>query len=112
MGKAKRRKRSRDATPDEIFHPEDKHHPIPMNLHDKMNAVADGLNDIFPGCIVTLFVSEIEASEGRALPTFNYISTGDRADMLAVLEAFIAKNRAEGATVDKIADEPPTATKQ
>lgn len=48
----------------------------------------------------------------KRLPRFNYISTADREDMLAVLEAFIAKNRRDGSILDRINNPPASQMKQ
>lgn len=113
MNRHERRKAaklSRDATPDEIF--PDGHSPIPGETAPKMTAVLEALLQGFPGCDVTLFVAERAATEGRELPRFNYISSAERPDMLAVLKAFVAKNEVEGAALDKINDAPPTGSVQ
>lgn len=108
MNRHERRKLSRDARPEEIFG--GRHGPIQTEIRDQMNAVAAALQQGFPGYDITLFVAEREA-DGR-LPRFNYISTADRRDMLAVLKAFVLKNDAEAAALDKINDAPPTDIKQ
>lgn len=109
----KSQKLSRDATPDEIF-PDGRHAPIQPEIHELMNKVAGALKDTFgPNYDITLFVAERTPPAGvDRLPRFNYISTAERPDMLAVLKAFIEKNEATAAKVDKIADEPPTSTPQ
>jgi len=107
----KARKRSRDATPDEIFPPGHPHSGVQPGIHDALNRMMNVLRDAFPGYGVTLFLNERGNPEGR-LPRFNYASTEDREDMVAVLEAFIAKNRAEGPKIDRIAETPPTDTPQ
>lgn len=108
MNRHERRKLARDATPEEIF--PGRHGPIQTEVREQMNQLAKFLQSELPGYDITLFVAEREA-DGR-FPRFNYISTADRRDMIAVLKAFIAKNEAEGEKVAKINDEPPTETKQ
>lgn len=105
-------KLSRDATPDEIFPAG--HGPVQRSVVDVMTAALDGLRkDLGPNYHVTLFVAErVPPAEEARLPRFNYMSTGHREDMLAVLEAFVAKNREAGPKIDKIVDEPPTKAKQ
>jgi len=98
------KKLSRDASIDEIF--VGSHGPIPGDTATKMTAAIEVLLEGFPNCDVTLFVAEKEATEGRDLPRFNYISSAERPDMIAVLKAFVAKNEVEGPTLDKIKDEP------
>lgn len=110
--KRKRRKLARHGTPDEIFPPSQPHGPIQPEIHERMNKVADALRLAFPGCDITLFVAERDATAGRKYPRFNYISTAAREDMVAVLKAFVAKNNAEAGKVDKIMDPPPTRTRQ
>ena len=62
---------------------------------------------------MTLFIAEAEAPAGENRdPRFNYASTANREDMIAVLEAFVLKQRSAAAKLDKIADEPPTEMKQ
>jgi len=107
-----KRKLARDATPAEIF-PAD-HGPVQSGLVDLMKATIDALREhLGSNFDVTLFVAERAppADEPR-LPRFNYISTACREDMLAVLEAFAAKNRQAATKLDKINDEPPTGVRQ
>lgn len=108
MNRHERRKLSRDASPEEIF--PGRHGPVQASVADQLRSVIHALEEGFPGYNITLFIAERDA-EGR-MPRFNYASTGAREDMIAVLKAFILKNEAEGATVEKINDEPPTPTKQ
>lgn len=112
MNRHDRRKLSRDATTEEIF-PGETHAPIQTVVRENMLAVMDVLKKAFPKHDVTLFIAERDVPAGeKRLPRFNYASTAERADMLAVLRAFIAKHEASAAKVDKIADEPPTASRQ
>jgi glycerol-3-phosphate responsive antiterminator len=110
MNRHQRRKLSRHATNDEIF--PGGHAPIQSSARDKMLAIMQVLKDTLPGFEITLFIAERKASEGRTEPRFNYASTAAREDMYAVLRAFLAKNEAIGATLDQIADAPPTDSKQ
>lgn len=101
---------SRDATPDEIFPGGAK--PIPVKTADVMTAVMEKLEEFFPGFHITMFLAEKEPSEGRELPRFNYMSTAERPDMIAVLKAFIAKEAIEGPKLERIKDDPPTGAVQ
>ena len=107
------RKRSRDATDDEIFGEGiGNHGPLQPDAAAGMRAVMDKVVPLIPGYDVALFLIEKpERAVGR-LPRFNYAATVDRADMIAVLRAFIAKQEAGGAVLDRIADKPPTQTRQ
>jgi hypothetical protein len=53
-----------------------------------------------------------DAEREGGLPRFNYASSGRRPDMLAVLRAFIAKQEAETAKLDKINNAAPTGRAQ
>ena len=112
MNRHERRKLARHATTkDEIF--PGRHGPMQPEIADVMVRVMDALKEGFPNHDITLFISERDVPEGEdRLPRFNYASTGEREDMLAVLEAFVAKHREEGAALDKIAETPPTETRQ
>lgn len=103
-------KQSRDATTDEIFPSGTR--PIPIKTAEVMTAVMDSLKEMFPGFHITMFLAEKEPSEGRDMPRFNYMSTADRPDMVAVLKAFVAKNEVDGPKLDKIYDAPPTGSVQ
>lgn len=107
------RKRARDATPDEIFGPTySGHGPQQPQAAAAMRRILRKLTKMAPDFDVVLFLIEKpERAVGR-LPRFNYGATVERADMVAVLDAFVAKNRAHGAVLDKIADPPPTETVQ
>ena len=106
------RKRSRDATPGEIFPGE--HGPVQTSLQELMPGLLRIIQrHLGPNFSVTLFIAENEPPKGENRdPRFNYASTACREDMIAVLEAFILKQRSAGAKLDKIADEPPTETRQ
>lgn len=70
----------------------------PANLPgagDVMTNLLSALRELVPGWEFALFAIEPPdraKADGR-LPRFNYGSTVERADMLAVLEAFILKNK-------------------
>lgn len=73
------------------------HGPIEAEYFAKMNALAEGIDDILNGGdgpkktgFVLLLATFGEISEGRV----NYISNGQRADMIAMLKEMLA--RAEG----------------
>jgi hypothetical protein len=99
------KKLSRNATDDEIF--PGRHGPVQATVVDQMTAVMSVLHKAFPDFHLTLFLAEKEGRDG-APSRFNYMSTAERADMLAVLRAFVAKNQAQGATLDRIEDQPPS----
>lgn len=105
-------KLSRDATPDEIFPAA--HGPVQSGLGDLMKAAVDALRDqLGPNFDITLFVAERTPADGAdRLPRFNYMSTAHREDMLAVLDAFVLKQRLAGPKLDKINGAPPTGAKQ
>lgn len=110
--RASGKKLSRNATSDEIL--PSRHGPVQTGLVDVMKAAVDVLREhLGANYHITLFVAEasVPAGEDR-LPRFNYMSTAAREDMLAVLAAFVEKNRAAGPSIDKIHDEPPTGAKQ
>lgn len=105
-------KRSRDATNEEIF--PGAHGPLQETAKNAMRQIMRDARDRWPGYQFAMFVfepAEVAARDGRA-PRFNYASTVERADMLAVLRAFIAQNETIGAKLDKIEDAPPTEAKQ
>ncbi|MGY3393406.1 hypothetical protein ACVWW6_005997 [Bradyrhizobium sp. USDA 3311] len=106
------RKLSRDARPEEIF-PE-RHGPVQLGLREMMPGIVRIVErQLGPNYHVTLFIGEKDAPPGEdRLPRFNYCSSANREDMIAVLEAFILKQRVEGAKLDRIADEPPTGVRQ
>ena len=80
---------------------------------EKMTKIVVALQAMFGSNYnITLFIGERKPTGGRDAPRFNYMSTADRRDMHAVLRAFLAKNEAIGATLDKIADAPPTERAQ
>ena len=74
-----------------------------------MRAMLETCTDVFPGYAVTMFVFEPEelADREHRMPRFNFASTAPRADMIAVLKAFIAEQERDGAKLDKIDVEPP-----
>lgn len=111
MGEAKRRKLSRDASPEEIL---GGHGPVQDKAAHLMRAMLKACQQAFPGYAITVFVSEPEAvadAEGRD-PRFNYASTADRRDMIAVLKAFIARNEEMEKIDAAAAAEPPTGSRQ
>ena len=108
-------KLARHATSEEIFHEGTRGHgPIQSSLRDVMPKMVRIIqNEIGPAFTVTLFIAEIappldENREAR----FSYCSSAERADMIAVLEAFIKKQREVGEKLDKIEETPPTETPQ
>jgi hypothetical protein len=89
------------------------HGPLQSNAAAIMRAVMQAIQETYPGWEITLFLAEKYAPAGaQRLPRFNYASTAARADMVAVLEAFIAKNKAEAPKLNRISDDPPTETRQ
>ncbi|GLK72581.1 hypothetical protein KHC23_07665 [Ancylobacter dichloromethanicus] len=105
MGDAKRRKLSRDARPEEIF--PGGHGPVQTRCVEVMKLTLDALREALPGYDFTLFAAEREelAGAGRE-PRFNYMSTAERADMVAVLAAFVLKNRDMLAVDEAMARKP------
>jgi len=81
MGEQKR-KRAKDATPEENL--PGSIQPLQTKIGNAMPGIMELLESLLGGCGITLFVTE----EGR----FNYVSNQDRADMVAMLTAFVAKN--------------------
>lgn len=106
------KKPSRDATREEILPAG--HGPVQQGLVDTMTNVVKILSShLGENYDVTLFVAERLPADGAdRLPRFNYISTAARPDMIAVLDAFAAKQKEIGPTLDKIDDAPPTGTAQ
>lgn len=87
-------KRARYARPDEILQGNNG----PANLPgrgDVMTNLLSTLRKLMPGWEFTLFAFEPpdRAKAAGRLPRLNYGSTVERADMLAVIEAFILKNK-------------------
>jgi hypothetical protein len=74
-----------------------------------MRAMLETCTDVFPGYAVTMFVFEPKELPDREyrMPGFNYASTAPRADIIAVLKAFIAEQEREGTKLDRIDVEPP-----
>jgi hypothetical protein len=60
----------------------------------KMISVIEAIKEVFPRCHVTLFIADIEGKDGLP-PRFNYASTANRDDMVAVLKAFIERQENE-----------------
>lgn len=101
----RREKLSRNATAEEIFPSSEPHKPIQMEAGKLMAELLRSCRKAFPNYHITLFVAEKEVLDGTdRLPRFNYASTGERADMVAVLKAFIGKQEAEAAKLDRIED--------
>lgn len=105
-------KLSRDAKPEEILRGE--HGPVQDDAGKLMKAMLEVCQKAFPNYGITLFVNEREVLDGAdRLPRFNYASTENRADMIAVLKSFIQRHETGvDDKVDRINDAPPTATKQ
>ena len=106
------RKLARDASASEIF--PQTHGPVQSNLVDLMRVAVDALREqLGKNFDITLFVAERLPADGTdRLPRFNYMSTAEREDMVAVLKAFAEKNAAIGAKLDKINETPPTGAAQ
>jgi hypothetical protein len=106
------RKLARNASDAEIFPAQ--HGPVQSNLVDLMRVAVDALREqLGKNFDVTLFITERVPTDGSdRLPRFNYMSTAAREDMVAVLNAFAAKNAALGPKLDKIDEAPPTGTAQ
>lgn len=90
---ARARKRSSKAPIEERL--VGKHAPVVPELKEELEKAMKDLIERFPTADIALFVGEHHAREGteRILPHFNYISNCDRADMTAMMEAFVWKNR-------------------
>lgn len=110
MNRKERRKLSRHATTAEIF-PEG-HKPIPSETQRVMISVMHILKDAFPGFEITMFLAEKKVQPGQSAPRFNYMSTADRRDMIAVLRAFIEKHEAVAPKLERFNEKPPTETPQ
>lgn len=93
MGEEKRRKLARDAGNDENCIP-GSHGPVQAEVVGIMEATLDALWAHLPGWQFTLFSFEPNGSR------YNYMSTADRPDMVAVLKAFVARN-SEMEAIDK-----------
>lgn len=91
----RREKLSRNATADEIF-PKGQHGPTNLpGAGNSMTNILGALRELMPGWEFTLFAFEppAEGKKHNRLPRFNYGSTVDRPDMVAVLEAFLLKQK-------------------
>lgn len=112
MGESRRRKLARDTTdPEEIFPAG--HGPVQSETVAFMHTLLGAVREALPNFDVTIFLSEREVLDGTdRLPRFNYGSTADRPDMLAVLKAFVAKNEVAASALDKINDPPPSGARQ
>ena len=89
MGEAKR-KNAAEASDDENSIPRT-HGPASAQSTHIMRAVMDVLRETYPGCQFTMFVFEPPAPGTEYNGRYNYASTVDREDMLAVLRSFIAR---------------------
>lgn len=110
-------KPARNSKPDEIL--PGGHGPVNLpGKGDVMTNLLNALRELMPGWEFTLFAfepPETAKTAGR-LPRFNYGSTVEREDMLAVLDAFILKNKdpaeyARMAQLDKLRTEQTTQGK-
>lgn len=70
--------------------------PIPEEFRQKMNAIADALDDLFNGedrdrepkiCFALLMAESGRIEDGRV----NYISNADRGDMAAMIKEWLAR---------------------
>lgn len=107
MNRHERRKLARNATPDENAVP-GSHGPVQAQAGVIMKTIFETLRTVYPGYEMTVFVFEparLARKEGRA-PRFNYASTVNRDDMIAVLEGFIKQSRETGEVLDRINDKP------
>lgn len=68
--------------------------PIEQKYHDHMNAVMKALCGLFPGSGVALLVFAFGDAK-----RMNFISNAERADMIAAMKEFIARN--EGRMMEK-----------
>lgn len=89
MGEAKR-KNAAQGTDDENSVP-GTHGPASEQSTHIMRAVMDVLRQNYPGCQFTMFVFEPPAPGTKYNGRYNYASTVDREDMLAVMRSFIAR---------------------
>lgn len=90
---SEKEKLARDAKPEDIL--PGGHGPTNLpGAGDVMTRILRSLQEWMPGWDFTLFAFEppSRAKAEDRLPRFNYGSTVERADMLAVLKAFIMKN--------------------
>lgn len=89
-------KRASEARPEDILH--GSFAPVrgleKLGKRDVMTELLDTMQELLPGWQFTLFMFEPPecAAACKRLPVMNYGSTVERADMLAVLKAFILKN--------------------
>mgnify|MGYP001806246138 CR=1 FL=1 len=99
MGEAARKKLARDASSEENLIP-GTHRPAQPEAAEFMRRTLDVFRRSLPGYDFALFVIEKpEHAEARD-PRFNYASTIERPDMIALLKAFIAQNE-DMAAIDK-----------
>lgn len=105
-------KLSRNATADEIF--PGKHKPVnggaDVLLETILRTLKAGYGDDY---LFTVFVDERRPRPGQTEKRFNYASTADRADMIAVMKAFIARHSGpEGQTLEQFMDSQAGGRKQ
>ncbi len=101
MGEQKRRKLARDASHDENAIP-GTHGPVQEEASRLMVGMLNTFRECLPGWNFALFVIEPEErarAEGRT-PRFNYGSTVDRPDMVAILKAWLVRQE-EMEAIDK-----------
>lgn len=99
MGEAARKKLARDARPEENIIP-GSHGPVQPEVAEFLRKALDTFKRHLPGFDFTLFVMERPEHAGTRAPRFNYGSTVERPDMVALLKAFIAQNE-DMAAIDK-----------
>lgn len=97
-----------DLTPDEIFT-----RPVPANPKTlaAIETLLALLQGAFPGAVAMILIGELPAVEGEE-PRFTYGATSSRADMIAVLRAFVDRQETLAPVLDKIGDDPPPASRQ
>lgn len=105
-------KLSRNATGDEIF--PGKHKPLNKGadvlLETIMRALKAGYGDDY---LFTVFVDERHPRPGMKEKRFNYASTADRRDMIAVMKAFIERHGGpEGQTLEQFMNSQVGGRKQ
>jgi hypothetical protein len=105
MGEAKR-KLARDAGDDLNAIP-GTHGPASAKSQHIMVAIMQTVKEVYPDCDCSIFVFEKAPAGSDRNDRYNYASTVDRADMNAVLRAFLARQdemaRIDGA-ISKLAE--------
>lgn len=100
MGESARKKLARDASNEENIVP-GTHRPAQPEAAEFMRRTLDVFRLTMPGYDFALFLIEKpEHAPAGVDPRFNYASTIERSDMVALLKAFIAQN-AEMEAIDK-----------